>query len=391
MAKVAVEQLATAPPKRDSRPLRVLLLVDRARTVGGAERFVTGLASHLPRHEIEPWVCSTRRGQERAVRVLEQAGIRHISLGRTRTWQLHRFLPLISLLRRERFDVLHANMFGSNIWGTLIGRACRVPVVIAHEHTWSFSDNRLRMWIDRHVIGRLSTAFIAVSSADRSRMIELERVPPDKVVVMPYPRLPHEQPAAGGDIRSELGIDRAAPLVAVAAVMRKQKALHVMLDAHALLLKRVPEAQLVLAGDGPCRPELEAQIERLGIGPCVHLVGIRHDVDAILGAASAAAMSSDFEGTPLFALECMAAGTPLVTTAVGGLPDLIMHEQSGLLVPPRDPAALAVALERVLTDARLAERLAHAAAARSDEFTVESVVKKFAALYEELAAKAGVR
>jgi glycosyltransferase involved in cell wall biosynthesis len=383
--------LRDLPHEPHPRRLRVLFLVNRAQTVGGAERFVTGLASHLPQDEIETWVCSTRRSQERAVRMLEQGGVRHICLGRTKKWQLHRFLPLISLLRRERFDVLHANMFGSNVWGTLIGRACRVPVVIAHEHTWSFADDRLRMWIDRHVIGRLSTAFVAVSSADRSRMIELERVPPEKVVVMPYPRLPHDEPADGGDIRSELGIAPGVPLVAVAAVMRRQKALHVMLDAHHLLLEQVPDAHLVIAGDGPCRRELEAQIDRLGTGMYVHLVGVRDDIDGILRVADAAAMSSDFEGTPLFALECMAAGTPLVATAVGGLPDLITHEETGLLVPPRDPAALAAALERVLTDTRLAEHLASAAAASSDEFTVESVVKKFAALYEELVAKAGIR
>lgn len=391
MAELALKHVPAAPPEPSPRPLRVLFLVDHARTVGGAERFVTGLAAHLPQHQIEPWVCSTRRGQERAVRTLEQAGVRHIALGRTSKWHLHRFLPLVSLLRRERFDVVHANMFGSNLWGTLIGRACRVPVVIAHEHTWSFTGNRLRMWLDRHVIGRLSTAFIAVSSADQSRMVELERVPADKVVVMPYPRLPHDEPADSGDIRSELGIGPDVPLVAVAAVMRRQKALHVLLDAHALLLECVPETHLVLAGDGPRRPELEAQIERLGIASSVHLVGVRHDVDAILRTANAAAMSSDFEGTPLFALESMAAGTPLVTTAVGGLPDLVSHEQSGLLVPPRDPAALAAALARVLTDTRLAERLGNAAIARSEEFTVESVVMKFAALYEELAAKAGIR
>jgi glycosyltransferase involved in cell wall biosynthesis len=376
------------PASQPRRQLRVLFLVDNARTVGGAERFVTGLASHMPRDQIESWVCSTRQGDPRALRALEEAGVRHISLGRTGKWQIHRFLPLVWLVRREKFDVLHANMFGSNLWGALIGCACRVPVVIAHEHNWSYADDRRRMWIDRHVIGRLATAFVAVSAANRERMISLEGVPADKVVVMPLGHVPHADPG-GGDIRSELGLGAKTPLVAVAAVMRPEKALDVLIEAHAILLERVPDAHLVIAGAGRCRPELEEGIKRLGIGDSVHLLGVRHDVDAILRCADVGAISSDFEGRPLFVFECMAAGTPLVATAVGGVPEVIQNGETGLLVPPRDPAALARALGRVLNDPALADRLATAAAARRSEFTIDSVGEQFAALYAQLVAGVG--
>ncbi len=97
-------------------------------------------------------------------------------------------------------------------------------------------------------------------------------------------------------------------------------------------------------------------------------------------------LSSDWEGMPLFVFECMAAGTPLVATSVGGLPEIVDEGRTGLLVPPRDPAALADALERVLTDGALARRLADAAADRLEQFRIESVAVQFAELYEELAA-----
>jgi glycosyltransferase involved in cell wall biosynthesis len=358
--------------------------------IGGAERIVTGLALHLPRDRVEPWVCSTRVEDPVPVALLDAAGVPHINLGRTSKWQIHRLARLVALVRRERFDVLHAHLFGSNLYGTFIGRACRVPVVLAHEHTWAYDGNRPRMWIDGHVIGRLATRFLAVTAADRERMISLERVPPDKVVVMPVPQIPHNG-SLGTDIRSELGLDPETPLIGVAAVIRKQKALDVMLDAYARLLTRVPGAHLVLAGDGPCRAEIEAHIERLRIGAQVHLIGRRNDVDAILRQVDVGAMSSDYEGMPLFVLECMAAGTPLVATAVGGITDLVADGETGLLVPPRDPAALAGALERMLMDRPLAARLAGAAAARGDDFGIETVARRYADLYEQLVAEAEAR
>ncbi|HZO77127.1 MAG TPA: glycosyltransferase [Solirubrobacteraceae bacterium] len=368
------------------RPLRVLYMIDNAGAPGGAERFVTGLAEHVPRDRVEPWVCSTRRGDERAVRSLAAAGVPHLNLDRTTKWHVHRLRSLVALIRRERFDILHAHKFGSNVWGTLIGRACGVPVVLAHEHTWPYSGDRKRVWLDGKVIGRLATRFLAVSTADRERMIAVEGVSEGKVVVMPVSHIPHREPAPS-DLRRELGLDARTPLIATAAQMRRQKALDVLIDAHAQLLTRIPDAHLVIAGDGECRPELEALVRRLGTGERVHLLGVRRDVESILSAADAAALSSDWEGTPLFVLECMAAGTPVVATAVGGVPDLVDDGETGLLVAPRDPPALARALEQILADGELAVRLAHSAATRRDEFTIDAVARRFADLYEELSAE----
>jgi glycosyltransferase involved in cell wall biosynthesis len=369
-----------------SRRLRVLFVLDHASSLGGAERFGVGLASHLPRDRCEAWLCSTRHGDEAAIRLLADAGVPHVSLGRRSKWHVHRLVDLVRLVRRERFDVLHAHGFGSNVWGVLIGRSCRVPVVIAHEHNWSYTGDRLRIWLDRHLIGRFATRFIAVSEANRKCMIELEHVAPNKVLVMPTAYIPHPG-SSSGDIRAELGIGADVPLIGVAAVLRKEKALEVMLEAYALVRDRVRGASLVIAGDGPCRSKLERQINRLRIGEHVHLLGQRRDVDAILREVDVGALSSDWEGMPLFVFECMAANTPLVATSVGGVPEIVVSGRTGILVPPRNPAALASALEAILTDRLLAERLAAAAACRVHEFRIEAVAVRFADLYEQLVAE----
>ena len=111
--------------------------------------------------------------------------MRVMGLKRTSARQVWAWWPLYRLLRRERIDVLHAHKFGSNLWGTVIGRLARVPVIVAHEHTWSFEGKPWRRFGDREVIARGSTAFIAVSREDRRRMIEIEGIDPDDVMFIP--------------------------------------------------------------------------------------------------------------------------------------------------------------------------------------------------------------
>jgi len=371
------------------RRLRVLFLITRVGDTGGAERAAWALAMYLPRDRFEVWMCSTRGADPVAVAALAESGVRHVHIGRRSKWDVHRLAALVALVRRERFDVLHAHMFGSNLWGTLIGRACGVPVLIAHEHSWSYEGNRLRKWLDGRVIGRLTTRFIAVSSRDAERMVSIEHVPPEKVVMIPNAYVPRPGSVVG-DLRQELGIGNESPLVAVVSLLRPEKALSVLLDAYRRVLKAVPDAHLIIAGDGPCRDGLEQQTRELGMTDKVHFLGRRRDVDAILSAADVAAMSSDSEGTPLVAYECMANRTPLVATAVGGLPDVIEDGRTGLLVARRDPSALATALIDLLEDPARRERIAAAAAERLDEFTLEAAVRRYALLYVTLVTESGL-
>ena len=371
--------------------LRVLLLIDDlVGAGGGAEVFLVGLATHLPRERFEISVCATRAfAPGPLAEILDAGAVPYIALGRRSRWDLLPMRRLATLLNSGRFDIVHAHKFGSNVWGTLFGRACRVPVVIAHEHTWSYKGQPLRKWIDGRVVGPLATRFIAVSDADAARMIEHEKVAPEKVVVMPTgyfarPLTPDT------DLRSELGLTPETPLVGTAVVFRPQKALEVLLEAHAWLLRSMPDVHLAIAGDGQTRAEVERRARELSLDGRVHFLGQRDDVDAILRSLDVAALSSDFEGSPLFVLECMANGTPIVATAVGGLPQMVLDGETGVLVPPRDPEALAGAIGRLLVDPERRAMLAAAAANRLSEFRIEAVARRFADLYETLAAEAGL-
>jgi glycosyltransferase involved in cell wall biosynthesis len=364
---------------------RILYLIDYAINNGGAERFALGLATHLPRDRFEVWLCSTRASDQEFVTMMNDAGVHHVNLGRTSGLELRRFGGLARLLREHRFDILHSHMFGSNVWGTVFGQAYRVPVLIAHEHNWSYSGEPGRVLVDRHLIGRFATRIVAVSHAQSELMVRVEKVSRDRIVVMPTAYIPSPG-SPDTDIRTELGLPPGAPVIGTAAILRVEKALEVLLEAHVHVLERVPGAHLVIAGSGDCRDQLERLAAELGISEFVHFLGMRTDVDAILRSFDVGAMSSDWEGMPLFIFECMAARTPLVATAVGGLKEAVVDGRTGLLVPPRNPPALAAALVALLTDPDRRRQLADAAAEGLDAFTIGNVADRFVGLYERLLA-----
>ena len=195
---------------------------------------------------------------------MDEAGVRYFGLGRRSATDLHHWLPLRGILRRERVDVLHAHMFGSNVWGTVIGRLARVPVIVAHEHTWSFEGRPLRRFVDREVIGRGSSVFIAVSRDDQRKMIEIEGVNPKKILHVPNGIAP-PPPPTGADVRAELGIPAGAPVIGTVSVLRPAEGarrLHTRLGAaaargprpaRAARGRRAPEGRADGAGPQPGR------------------------------------------------------------------------------------------------------------------------------------------
>lgn len=370
----------------ERRP-RVLMVLDRLDdNGGGGERAAVGLAVSLPRDRYEVWMCSTRIATGSPLRELEAAGVRHVHVDRRGIIGPRGLADLVRLVRRIRPDVVHGHMFGSNIWATLIGRACRVPVVIAHEQTWSYEGQPLRRLIDGRVIGRLAHAFVAVSRADAGRMHEVEHVPAARIHVIPNAWFAPAE-LTSTDVRAEIGAGPDVPLAACAALMRPQKRHDVLIDAFAQARRAVPTAQLVLAGDGELEQIVRERIAAHGLGDAVHLLGTRGDVDSIWRAADVAVLSSDFEGTPLAILEAMSDAVPVVATDVGGLPDLI-DQASGILVARRDPAALGAAMARVLGDRELRERMGAAARERAQLFTAERHAERTGELYEELLRRA---
>jgi glycosyltransferase involved in cell wall biosynthesis len=394
-------QVSARSTQAPGRRARVVTLIDFVTDRGGAERFALQVASGLDPRRFESILCASRWPlapeleraipSARALAELERSGARFFPLRRRHKVDPAAWMRFERFLRRERVDVLHTHKFGSNLWGALVAGMARVPVVVAHEHTWSYQGQPLRRFLDREVIARRADRFLAVSRADRRRMTEVEGIDAARTGFIPIGIHPSTLSAGARDVRAELGLRPDAPVIGSVGILRPQKANEVLIRAVALLAAKRPDVRLLLVGDGPARASLERLVGELDLRENVKLLGMRSDVPEILRALDVAACSSDFEGSPLAVMEYMDMGLPIAATAVGGIPDLIESGVHGLLVPPRDPGALAGALEELLGDRARARAMGECASERRRaEFDLGVVIARIEALYCELLARRGI-
>jgi glycosyltransferase involved in cell wall biosynthesis len=375
--------VASANPPR----VRVVTLIDFLGRYGGAEHLALAIATRLDPARFESTLCASRHASDpESLERLSANGVKILPLGRRRKSDIWVWSRLFSFLRDHRVDVLHAHKFGSNVWGTLVGRAARVPVVLTHEHSWSYQGQPLRRLLDRDVIARGSDRLIAVSREDQRRMVEVEGIARARTLFVPN-GIARAEPTTGHDVRAELGIAQTALVVGSIGSLKPVKAFDVLLRAVAVLAGSLGDVHVVIAGEGPERAALTALTHELGLDESVHLLGRRADVPDVLGALDVAVCCSSSEGSPLSVMEYMQAGLAVVATAVGGVPDLIEPGIHGLLVPPRDPPALAAALAELLQAPERARAMgARARERQRAEFDIDVLVGRLETLYVELLA-----
>ncbi len=368
----------------------MLTLVDRPVETGGGEKLARTIAMGLDPSRFERSLCATRPVSDEVLEPLVAAGVDVVALERRSRISATDWRPLIAYLREHEVDVLHAHKFGSNVWGAPIGRLAGVPIVITHEHTWSFRGQGLRRRLDRYVIAPLSDVIVAVSNEDRRRMIEIEHISPDRIRVIAN-GIAQRPPGVAGRVRRELGIPDAAPVIGSVGSLRPQKALHLLIECARRLVTDMPGLRVLIVGQGDEEGNLRALVKRYDLGRNVLLLGMRHDVPDLLEAMNVCVLTSDWEGSPLAVIEYMAAGRPTVATRVGGVPGIITHGLHGLLVEPGDVAALTAAIGELLRDPQRSAELGRAARRRQlQRFTVDRTITNIELLYEEL-IRAGAR
>jgi glycosyltransferase involved in cell wall biosynthesis len=383
---------------KDSR-IRVMTLVDGLGLVGGGESLAREITERLDRERFQATLCVTRATDpdERAATSerLRELGVGFLPLERGGRLGLRRLNGLRRWLRDERIDIVHAHKFGSNLWAALVAHGA-AGAIVAHEHgaRSSYEGDRIRRLVDRRVIGRRASAVVAVSEDERRRLVQVAGIDPAKVHVIPN-GIPDPPPPTGAtDLRAELGLGPEARLVGAVATYRPEKRLDLLIRAAAELAPDHPGLRVVIAG-GPFNEDtaegdrLAARARELGVTEQVTFLGFRGDVPDVLRALDVAVLCSDREASPLAVLEYMAAGLPLVATRVGGIPEIVEDQVTGVLVEPGDHRALAGAIAHLIDSPQDARRMGAAARERRQtEFSIDAVVRRVEALYLELVEKA---
>ena len=370
------------PGKLRAVTLRILH-IDTEHGWRGGERQALWLAAELARRG-HRCVVAARSGEPLAKRAAG-AGLDVVLCDPLGELDPRAALQLRAAMRRERIDLVHAHTAHAVAAGALATIGTRTPMVVSRRVDFALRPNAGTRW----KYGR-AAAIIAVSEAVQRVLIH-SGINPSLITVVPDGVDVHRAAApASADTLVGLGVQPGAPLVVQVAqlVGHKDPINFVRAMAHARRI--VPTVQALLVGDGSLRGEVEREIHTLMLDGVIHLAGYRTDADAMLAAADVVALSSREEGMGSVLLDALAFGRPIAATRAGGIPEVIVDGESGLLADIRDPEGLGAAIARLITDRELAARLASTAASRASQFSVERMADRTIEVYERVIDGAAV-
>lgn len=365
--------------------MRVLFLTSHME-IGGIPLYTVTLAEALARRGHQPVVVS--RGGPLVER-LAASGIPHVIAGLDVTSPFHPSAAaalgrVIGVIRRHHPDLLHAQTRTAYIVAGLAGRVTGVPVVTtAHGfYKWHWWRRLLPCW---------GTRVIAVSPAVQRLLVERYGVPPAKVATIANgiawePPPPARLAEEARRFRHLWGLGGDGPVIGTVARLTPAKRLDVLIHAFHQLRATMPQAHLLIVGDGPVKPDLIRLAYALGEQEHVILTGtVPHPV-VPLSIMDVFVLPSSKEAFGLAIVEAMAMGRPVVASRVGGIPTVVEDGVTGVLVPPNDPDALARALQPLLADPERMRAMGRAGRARYEQqFTMDRVAREVESVYEEVA------
>jgi glycosyltransferase involved in cell wall biosynthesis len=352
--------------------------------IGGAGRYLLNLLSEPAFKGVEVLVACP---EGELAKRLDAMGLHRIPIsGRDVSYSSRLTRELGEIIDEHRPDLVHTH---SSLSGRIAARLRGTPIVYTKHNLVRIPDEKGvlppragfgKRWLNRLLANVLADRIIAVSEGVRKDLAE-SGVKPAMIATIPngIDLTPYVRRQAGGKRGFRVG---------TVARLHRQKALDVMLEAAKLVLSSEPAARFVIGGTGPMEAELKAKIKELRLEPYVKMAGFVSDVPDFLSKLDVYVLSSDYEGLPLAVLEAMGAGLPVASTAVGGVPEAVVDGQSGFLVPPRQPKALAQAIVRLLVDPDLARQMGIAGRSRAEElFDAKVMAEKTVKVYRRAVAR----
>ncbi len=307
---------------------------------------------------------------------------------------------LYALMRRGQYHIVHTHTTKAGLLGRIAAGLARVPIVVHTPHGHAFhgylnsAGSRALQWVERQ-FARWTDRIICLTEAERQDHLRFCVGPPEKFEVIhsgvDIERFRRARLASSHHSRRAFGLPEDGPLVGCVARLVPVKGVRHLLEAVPLVRAAVPQAAVVFVGDGPLRGELERRAAVLQLNGAVTFLGLRRDVADIVALCDVVVLPSLNEGMGRAAVEAFAAGRPVVGSRISGIQDVITDGQTGLLVPPADPNALAHAIIRCLASPALSDAMGRRAQGEAERYSLIQMIAKIDRLYTGLLATRPVR
>lgn len=334
----------------------VLFLLDSLSPVGGAERVAVKIAISLKNSgNYLPIFCSTRSGGS-LEEVLKTNNIDYLLLRRRRFFDVHKFKPLINIIRERNIKIIHSHNLGSNLWGGVIGTIANVPIIIAHKHGQDYGTWK-SLVVDK-IVSKLSQKIIFVSNCEREAFIQGIGAASEKcLTIYNGISIDNINPRPKDDIRYKYGVKNGDLVVGIIARFAPEKDHEAFLLAAREVLKLHNDVTFLLIGEGKTRPRIEKLSYELGINDRTIFTGFVENIADVLPIMDIGCLTSTREGMGIALLEYMAFLKPIVSTNVGGIPEVVQDGVNGFLVGPGDYRSMADKIITLVDDSKLREQM----------------------------------
>lgn len=365
-----------------------ILFVIQQLGFGGAQRQLFYLLQKLDRSRYEPMLCVLEAGE--VIPEFHSLRLPIIRLKRhLRRYDISRFFHLLGLIRQDRPHLLHAFLGVANFYAGLASLLTGIPLIISERNANPRPfPNVVDRWL-AHLMVLRATRITANSQAGADLLCQRHGLAAERVRVIPngVDPGPFDQPRDIHKTRLALGLRPEVATIGIIGTIDGARKDHAtFLRAIKILKAQCPlDFQVVCVGGGPKLQETVSLARSLGVEGFTVFTGKRSDVVQIMPAVDLLVSSSRWEGLPNAIMEAMAARKPVVATAVGGTPELVVHGVTGLLVPPEDPATLAGAMVQLIRDQELARQMGQAGRRRLEQhFSIGEMVRRTEMMYQSL-------
>lgn len=369
---------------------RRILHIQKVAGIAGSENHLLTLLPGLASHDYEPEMLALADGHDRPeafVERMRRSGVVTRIMRISRDVDVSLLPRLAAAVARGRFGVVHTHLLHADLYGRPAARLAGTRVVSTYHCDDPFHLIRGIRQIDA-VTARLCSRIICISCAVRDFVRDRLGVPPDRLDVIYYGLQTPDTVQGPSQLRTSLGIGPDAPLIGIVARLTAQKGHQYLLEAMRTVAERVPSVRLVIVGDGELRQDLERACAKLGLEGRVCFLGYRPDAAQLMREFDIFVLPSLFEGLGMVFLEAMAAAKPIVATRISAIPEIVLDGETGLLVPPRDSAALAEALYELCANPGRGVQLGSRGRERLERvFTVEGMIEATARVYDTVATR----